>query len=105
MKKSTVKRKILRHIGKVFVSAFTTVFLLSPSSAVAIDIEPVEAIAAIGANEGAKAALNEALKIARSKPALSVASTVVCLACVPAAGVTSPCMCIACGILIAKVVG
>jgi hypothetical protein len=55
--------------------------------------------------EGGKAALNEALKVARSKPAWSVAAGIVCLGCIPAAGiVASPAMYIACGILVAKVI-
>lgn len=57
-------------------------------------------------NEGAKEALNAALKVARGKPALSVAATVVCISCIPVAGATvSASMCVACGILLAKTLG
>ena len=53
-----------------------------------------------------KEALNAALKAARSKPAMSIATGIVCVSCVPVAGaVASPGMCIACGILIAKTFG
>lgn len=56
--------------------------------------------------EGKKEALNQALKVARSKLALSIAAGITCLTCAPAASVTaSPGLCIAGGILIAKVFG
>ena len=57
-------------------------------------------------SEGGKEALNQALKVARSKPALSVAAGITCVACLPAAGAAaSPGLCIGCGILLAKVIG
>jgi hypothetical protein len=50
--------------------------------------------------------MNSALKAANSKPAMTGATSIVCLACVPLAGAAaSPGMCIACGILIAKTLG
>jgi len=75
-----------------------------PSTAGAID--PVEAANQVAGSEGAKEALNAALKLTRSKPALTVASVITCAACIPVAGAAaSPGLCIACGILIAKTVG
>lgn len=46
-----------------------------------------------------KEALNSLLKLARSKPGMVLATTIVCGACV------SPDICIACGILVAKIFG
>ena len=44
--------------------------------------------------------------MAKSRPAISAATTIVCLASIPAAGaVASPGLCIACGILVAKPFG
>ena len=57
-------------------------------------------------SEGAKEALNQALKVARSKPALTVAAEINCAACTPVAGATaSPALFIACGILLARAIG
>ena len=76
--------------------------MLTPVSAA----DPTELASQAVGSEGGKEVLNATLKAARSKPALSVATGIVCMACVPVAGATtSPGICIACGILIAKTLG
>ena len=98
------KQNILNHLGKVGMSLLSVGLLLGSSRASAID--SADAAAQAVASEGGKEALNAALKLARSKPALSVATGITCLACVPVAGAgASPGLCIACGILIAKTLG
>lgn len=95
------KKKILNHLSKVGISLLSVSLLLGSSSASAADV----AAQAVN-SEGGKEALNAALKLARSKPAMSIAAGITCIACVPVAGVAaSPGMCIACGILIAKTLG
>jgi len=95
------KKKILNHLSKVGISLLSVSLLLGSSSASATDVA-AQAVT----SEGGKEALNAALKLARSKPALSIAAGITCIACVPVAGVAaSPGMCIACGILIAKTLG
>jgi hypothetical protein len=95
------KKKILNHLSKVGMSLLSVSLLLGSSSASAADVA-TQAVT----SEGGKEALNAALKLARSKPALSIAAGITCIACVPVAGVVaSPGMCIACGILIAKTLG
>lgn len=95
------KKKILNHLSKVGISLLSVSLLLGSSSASAADVA-AQAVT----SEGGKEALNAALKLARSKPALSIAAGITCIACVPVAGVVaSPGMCIACGILIAKTLG
>lgn len=73
-----------------------------PASAV----DPVEtANQVVGAESSLKATkevLNLGLQVARSKPAMTVATGIVCISCVPVAGAG---LCIACGILIAKTFG
>ena len=98
------KKKILNHLSKVGMSMLSVSFLLGSSPASAID--SADAAAQAVASKGGKEALNMALKIAGSKPALSVAAGITCIACVPVAGVVaSSGLCIACGILIAKTLG
>ena len=95
------KKKILNHLSKVGISLLSVSLLLGSSSASAADVA-AQAVT----SEGGKEALNAALKLARGKPALSIAAGITCIACVPVAGVAaSPGMCIACGILIAKTLG
>jgi hypothetical protein len=99
LKNPEVRKKVGRHLGNVALASLSLVFL-APAGA----IEQNSTIAVN--NEAGKTALNEALKVARSKPALSVATLITCVACIPVAGaVASPAMCIACGILISKVIG
>jgi hypothetical protein len=53
-----------------------------------------------------KAVLNSALKVAKSKPAMTLATGVVCIYCVPVAGAcTSAYTCAGFGIIIAKTLG
>jgi hypothetical protein len=101
---TSFKRRVLNHVGRVSLAILSASFVLAPYSAAAID--SADAASQVVASEGGKEALNAALKMARSKPALSVATTITCLACIPVAGVVaSPTMCVACGILIAKTIG
>ena len=113
------KKKVLKHIGKVGMAIFYLTVMTSPMAFAAID--PTEAVEQVLGSEGAaeagktvliagkaagKAAMNSALKAANSKPAMTGATVIVCLACVPLAGAAaSPGMCIARGILIAKTLG
>ena len=98
------KKRILKHLGNVGMAIVS--FSLMTSPALASSLDPAETAAQVVASEGGKEALNAALKIARSKPALSVAMGITCIACVPVAGAAaSPGLCIACGILIAKTFG
>lgn len=105
-KKQSNKKRILKHLGSVSMAVLS--FSLMAPSASAID--PAEAAGQVVASEGgraaAKVALNSALKVARSKPSMVAATTVVCVSCIPAAGVcASASMCVACGIMIAKTLG
>ena len=104
MKKN--KKRVLKHLGKVAMAIIGLGLMSSTASA----IDPVEAaslsVGSEGGKEAAKRALEGALKVAKSKPALSTATGIVCLAYVPVAGAAaSPGLCIACGILIAKTFG
>ena len=102
--KKTIKKRAINHLGRVSLALVSFALMSTPSVAAAA--EPVELAGQALGNEGAKEALNVALKVARSKPALSTATGIVCLACIPVAGVAaSPGMCVACGILIAKTIG
>jgi len=92
----TRRKKILTHLSKVSLALLSTSLLLST---------PVYAVDP-ALSEGGKEALNAALKIARSKPSLSICAGLTCAACIPVAGsAASPALCIACGILIAKTLG
>ena len=104
--KQNRKKRILKHLGNVGMA----IFLIGLRTSPALAVDPAEAAGqVIGAEGGAKAAkqaLDAALKMAKSTPAMSTATGIVCLACIPAAGVAaSPGLCIACGILIAKTFG
>lgn len=98
------KKRILKHLGNVGMAIVSLSLMTSPALAASLD--PAETAAQVVASEGGKEALNAALKVARSKPALSVATAITCIACVPVAGAAaSPGLCVACGILIAKTFG
>ena len=104
--KKNFKKRVINHLGHVSLALVSAVLISTPATA----SEPVEVVGQVLGNEGGKAAakeaLNAALKAARSKPAMTTATGIVCLACVPAAGAAaSPAMCVACGILIAKTLG
>lgn len=99
-------RKIIRHLSRVTMAVLSASLMVSP----ALALDPSEAAGQVLGNKGgrevAKEALNTALKAAKSKPAMSAATTIVCLACIPGPGIAaSPGLCIACGILIAKTFG
>lgn len=105
-KKQSNRNRILKHLGRVGIAALSF-SLMVPSTAA---IDPTEAAEQVIASEGgraaAKAALNSALKVARSKPSMVAATAVVCVSCIPIAGAcTSASMCFACGILVAKTLG
>lgn len=100
------RKKLLKHIGNVGVAIISASLMTYP----ALAVDPAQAAGqVIGAEVGTKAAkevLDTTLKMAKSKPAMSTATSIVCLACIPAVGVTaSPALCVACGILIAKTFG
>ncbi len=110
-KKKTIKKRVLNHLGRVSLALVSAILMSTPAAAstpvAAPDSEIVgQALGTEGGQRAAKEALDAALKMARSKPAMTTATGIVCLACVPMAGVAaSPGMCIACGILIAKTFG
>ena len=96
------KERAIKHLTNVGF-ALLTLILTTAAPVAAAEID--EAATVLG-NEGGKQALSEALKLSKTKPALSLAAAITCLACVPVAGAAaSPAMCIACGILISKVLG
>ena len=104
--KKKFRKRLVRHLGRVSLALISASLMSTPVSAA----EPAEAITQVMGSEGgqqaAKEALNTALKAAKSKPAMSLATGIVCISCVPVAGaVASPAMCIACGILITKTFG
>ena len=72
---------MLKHLGNVGLATLSLVFITSPVQASDVD----KANTVLG-TEGDKQALHEALKVAKSKPALSVAAAILCLACIPVAG-------------------
>lgn len=96
------KKRILNHLGNVAITLVSVSLMSTP----ALALEPADTAVQVIGLEGAKEALNAALRVARSKPALSVSTTITCIACVPVAGVVaSPGLFIACGILVAKTFG
>ena len=106
MVKPTTKKRISKHLWNVGLGLVSFALMTVPANA----SDPIELAGKSLGNEGgqvaAKEALNAALKVARSKPAMTTATGIVCLACVPVAGAAaSPGLCIACGILIAKTFG
>jgi len=100
------RKRILKHLGKISLALLTVSLMTSPASAVDSAEAASQVIGSEGGKRAAREAVSGALKIAKSKPAMTMATGIVCLACVPVAGaVASPGMCIACGILIAKTFG
>ena len=99
-------RQRLKKVGKVALSLLSTAIILGSAGTSAGAVDAADAAKSVVGAEGGKQAVNQALKLARGKPALSMATTIVCIACIPVAGaVASPAMCIACGILITKSFG
>lgn len=69
----------------------------------ALDGATAETTGKILTSESAKQVINQALKVARTKPAISIAATITGLGCLPVAGVAgSPALCIACGLLLGQ---
>lgn len=99
------KSKIFNYLGSVCMGVISASLVIG-SAGIVNAVDPSEVAKQSLGSEGGKRAINEALKIGRSKPSLALATTVVCLTCVPVAGATaSASMCVACGILIAKTFG
>ena len=106
VKNVRLKKKLLNRVGQVALSLVSSAIVIGSAGAAAGAVDATEAAQEVIGSESGKEALNQALKVARSKLALSVAAGITCIACLPAAGAAaSPGLCIACGILIAKVVG
>ena len=100
-KVGSLRERFTKHRWKVGMTRLSLVFSISPAQASDFD----KAGQVINSEDG-KEALIEVLKVVETKPALSVAAGIVCLACIPAAGAaTSLAMCVTCGILLAKVIG
>jgi F0F1-type ATP synthase membrane subunit c/vacuolar-type H+-ATPase subunit K len=101
-----LKKKALKRLGQIGLGLFSAALVVGSTGNSGIAIDASDAAKEIVGAESGKQALNQALKVARSKPALTIAAGITCLACMPAAGiVASPSMCVACGILIAKTLG
>ena len=83
--KKNHKKKVLKHIAEIGVAIVS--FTLMPCRVLAVD--QLETANQVINSEGAKEMVNAALKVARTKPALSVAAGITCIACVPAAGVAA----------------
>lgn len=104
--KQNRKKRILKHLLNVGGVIISVVVFSSASFAVDSAEAASQVIGSEGGQKAGKEALNTALKVAKSKPALSAATGIVCLACIPVAGAAaSPVLCISCGILIAKTFG
>jgi hypothetical protein len=102
----SLKKRALKKLGQVGLGLFSAALVIGSTVAPAGAVDAADAAKDVVGSEGGKEALNQALKVARSKPALSIAAGITCIACMPAAGVAaSPSMCVACGILIAKTLG
>lgn len=101
-----MKTQRLKKIGKVGISLISSLLIIGSAGAVDSGADATKTTKAIIEANAGKEALNQALKFARSKPAMSLATSITCLACLPLAGVAaSPGLCVACGILIAKTLG
>ncbi|QXE46145.1 hypothetical protein IV203_000067 (plastid) [Nitzschia inconspicua] len=103
-----MKKKVKTHLKHVAYAFLSLLVVIGPSPARALDSNDVinQTLANESSSDMIKEALNLALQAAKSKPLLAVATSITCLACVPASGVAAiPGLCIACGILIAKTFG
>lgn len=99
------RKRILKYLGNVCMALVSISLMTSPVRSVDPSEAANQVIGAEGGQKAAKEALDAALKMAKSQPAMTAATGIVCLACIPAAGVAaSPAMCVACGILIAKTI-
>lgn len=107
--KKTIKRRLISHLGRVSLALISVALIVTPGNA-STTSEPLELVGESLGNEGgrqaAKEAMNSNLKMAKSKPNMTLATRIICVSCVPAAGASaSPAVCIACKILIAKTLG
>ena len=104
--KKSRRKKVLKYLGNITLAIITFSVMNSPVSAIDSTELANQIIGSEGGQKATKEALNGALKIARSKPAMTAATGIVCISCIPVAGAaTSPGLFIACGILIAKTFG
>lgn len=86
-----LKKKLLNRVVQVALSLVSGAIVIGSAGAPAGAIDAAETAQEM-ISEGGKEAINQALKVARSKPALSVAAGITCVACLPAAGAAaSPC--------------
>jgi hypothetical protein len=110
-KRKKVIRFMKNHTKKVVVAGITGIWVLTTSQPAfgidpAIPVEAGKVAAPAPTPDMVKGVVGEAMSFAKSKPGMSLATAITCLACVPAAGASaSPGLCIACGILIAKTLG
>jgi len=79
----SLKKKTLNKLGQIGISLFSAALVIGSAAAV----DAADAAKDVVGSEGGKEALNQALKVARSKPALSIAAGITCIACMPVAGV------------------
>ena len=82
-KKVKLSKKILNHLGKIGISAISATFVIVSAASTAPAVAPADAAKDVVGSES----LNQAFKVARSKPALSIAAGITCVACMLAAGV------------------
>lgn len=102
MQKRQRAKQALKHLGKVAMGILSASLMVGPAGAK----EPSEAASQVVASKGGKEVINSVLKVARSKPSLSLGTAIICLSCIPiAGGPASASMCVACGILITKMFG
>lgn len=105
-KNSSRKRAALKKLWQISLRLLSSAIIIGSAASTAGAVNATDAAKSVVGAEGGKEAMNQALKLARGKPALSLATAIVCLACIPVAGAAaSPGMCIACGLLIAKTIG
>lgn len=97
------KKRALKKLGQVGLGLFSAALVIRSTGFPAGAVDTVDTAKDVVGSEGGKEALNQALKVARSKPAMSIAVGITCIACILATGVAaSPSMCVTCGILIAR---
>jgi len=106
LKNKNFKKKILKHLGNVSMAIFSISLITFPVSAMDSSETASQVIGFESGQKATKEVFDAALKIAKSKPSMTAATSIVCLACIPVAGAAaSPGLCIACGILVAKTFG
>lgn len=97
---NSLKKRSLRKVSQIGLALASVAFVVGSVEAVNAADSAKNLVAA----EGGKKVLNQSLNVLRSKPALSIATVIVCYACAPIAeAAASTSFCIACSILIVKV--